>query len=79
MANTSPTVDSVPVLDDILTRAKAEKIRIYQAGAVSRSLKGEELTDMDALKKPAHAASLTTVFHSGMHPSCTMPWKRQRN
>lgn len=51
MANTSPTVDSVPVLDDILTRAKAEKIRIYQAGAVSRSLKGEELTNMDALKK----------------------------
>ena len=51
MANTSPTVDSVPVLDDVLTRAKAEKIRIYQAGAVSRSLKGEELTDMDALKK----------------------------
>lgn len=51
MANTSPTVDSVPVLDDILTRTKAEKIRIYQAGAVSRSLKGEELTDMDALKK----------------------------
>ena len=51
MANTSPTADSVPVLDDILTRAKAEKIRIYQAGAVSRSLKGEELTDMDALKK----------------------------
>ena len=51
MANTSPTVDSVPVLDDILTRAKAEKIRIYQAASVSRSLKGEELTDMDALKK----------------------------
>lgn len=51
MANTSPTVDSVPVLDDILARAKAEKIRIYQAGSVSRSLKGEELTDMDALKK----------------------------
>ena len=50
MANTSPTVDSVPVLEDILTRAKAEKIRIYQAGSVSRSLKGEELTDMDALK-----------------------------
>ena len=50
MANTSPTVDSVPVLEDILTRAKAEKIHIYQAGSVSRSLKGEELTDMDALK-----------------------------
>ena len=50
MANTSPTVDCIPVLDDILTRAKAEKIRIYQAGSVSRSLKGEELTDMDSLK-----------------------------
>ncbi len=50
MANTSPIVDCVSVLDDILTRARAEKIRIYQAGSVSHGLKGEELTDMDALK-----------------------------
>lgn len=51
MANTSPTVDSVSVLNDILTRAKAEDIRIFQAAAISHSLKGEELTDMDALKE----------------------------
>lgn len=50
MANTSPVVDDIPVLDDILTRAGDENIRIYQAAAVSRSLKGEELTDMRVLK-----------------------------
>ena len=51
MANTSPTVDNVPVLNDILNRASAESIRVYQAAAVSHSLKGEELTDMKALKE----------------------------
>lgn len=51
MANTSPTVDSVPVLQDILARAKKEKIRIFQAGTVSQGLKGQVLTDMPALKE----------------------------
>ena len=46
MANTSPVVDNVGTLLDIGRRAKDEKIRIYQAASVSRSLKGEELTDM---------------------------------
>ena len=46
MANTKPVVDSVPVLTDILTRAKEEKIRICQAAAITRGLMGEELTDM---------------------------------
>lgn len=50
MANTSPTVDSVPVLEDILHRAEKESIRIYQAASISHSLKGETLTDMKALK-----------------------------
>ena len=50
MANTSPTVDQVTVLEDILNRAEKEAIRICQVAAVSRSLKGEELTDMQALK-----------------------------
>lgn len=51
MANTSPAVDSVPVLQDILNRARNEDIRIFQAAAVSRSLKGEEFSDMTALKE----------------------------
>ena len=49
MANTSPTVDSASVLNDILARAETERIHIYQAASVSRSLKGEEHTDMEAL------------------------------
>lgn len=51
MANTAPTVDSVPVLEDILTRAKNEKIHIYQAAAITHGLKGQTLTSMDELKQ----------------------------
>lgn len=51
MANTSPTVDSVPVLRDNLERASKEKIRIFQAASISKSLKGQEETNMDALKE----------------------------
>lgn len=51
MANTSPVVDSVPVLQDILSRASSEKIRIFQAASVSPSLNGQALTDMPALKE----------------------------
>lgn len=51
MANTAPTVDCVPVLKDILTRAENEDIRILQSAAISHSLKGEEMTDMNALKE----------------------------
>lgn len=50
MANTSPVVDSVPVLKDILTRAQKENIRIYQTASVSYGLKGEALTSMEELK-----------------------------
>ena len=51
MANTSPVVDNTKVLCDILTRAKSEPIRIRQAASVSHALKGEEMTDMAALKE----------------------------
>ncbi len=51
MANTSPVVDSVPVLQDILERAEQEPIRIFQAGTVSHGLKGQALTDMQSLKE----------------------------
>ena len=49
MANTSPAVDSVETLTDILTRAKEEDIHIYQAAAVSEGLKGQNLNDLEAL------------------------------
>lgn len=50
MANTAPVVDSVETLTDILTRAKDEKIRIYQAAAVTMGFKGKESTPMEDLK-----------------------------
>lgn len=51
MANTRPVVDSVPVLQDILERGSQEKIRIFQAAAVSEGLQGKAATDMSALKE----------------------------
>lgn len=49
MANTSPAVDSVLILQDILGRAKEEKIHIFQTGAVSQGLKGQTPADMQTL------------------------------
>mgnify|MGYP002672219614 FL=1 len=50
MANTSPTVDNVDILKDNLERGAKEDIRIFQAAAISHSLKGQEEVDMTALK-----------------------------
>ena len=50
MANTSPTVDNVDTLKDNLERGAKEDIRIFQATAISHSLKGQEEVDMTALK-----------------------------
>lgn len=50
MANTSPVVDSLPVLKDLIDREKNEDIRILQAAAISCSLKGKEAVDMEAMK-----------------------------
>lgn len=51
MANTLPTVDCVEVLTDVLERAKVLPIRMLQASAVSKGLKGEELVDFEAMKR----------------------------
>ena len=51
MANTKPTVDNADTLKDSLTRGKQEKIRMYQAAAISHSLKGQDEVDMAALKE----------------------------
>lgn len=51
MANTRPVVDSPEILTDILDRASREKIRIFQAAAITRNLEGKELTDFEALAK----------------------------
>lgn len=50
MANTKPVVDTVETLSDILERAKAENIRIYQTTAITKGLQGKEMNDLEALK-----------------------------
>ena len=50
MANTKPVVDTPETLTDILTRAKQEKIHVLQCASISREMKGQELTDFDALR-----------------------------
>ena len=51
MANTKPVVDNVETLTDILERAKAEKIRIYQTTSITKGLMGKEMNDLEALKE----------------------------
>ena len=50
MANTKPVVDDVETLTDILERAKAENIRIYQTTAITKGLQGKEMNDLESLK-----------------------------
>ncbi len=49
MANTRPPVDNTELLSDLICRAKEEKIRVRFAAAVTKGLKGKELTDFSAL------------------------------
>lgn len=51
MANTNPTTDTEQRLSDLVARAQHEKIRILFAAAVTKGLKGIELTDFEALAK----------------------------
>ncbi len=51
MANTVPPLDSVEVLQDLIQREKDLPIRVLNTANATVGMKGEELTDMDALKK----------------------------
>ena len=52
MANTSPTVDSPEQVTYVREKAQeGSGVRIHPIAAVSKGLRGEELTDFDALKK----------------------------
>lgn len=58
MANTKPTIDNVDTLKKLLARAKKLPIKMLQASAVTKGLKGEELVDFHAMKE-AGAAGFT--------------------
>ncbi len=54
MANTKPPVDHVDTLEYALAEGKKTGIHVLQTGTVTVGMKGQALTDMDALK--AHGA-----------------------
>lgn len=58
MANTKPPVDNVETLKYVIETGKETGINVLAAAAVSKGLKGQELTDMEALKE-AGAAGFT--------------------
>ena len=51
MPNTTPAADDPAVIREILQKAETADARVYPVAAVTRSLKGEELTDFAALKQ----------------------------
>ena len=56
MPNTSPVCDTPEQIRWILDRAKDADARVYPAAAITASLKGETLTDFEALKESGAAA-----------------------
>ena len=50
MANTNPAADNPDTIGYIIEKGKKTGIHVLAAAAVSKGLKGRELTDMDALK-----------------------------
>ena len=50
MANTKPPVDSVETVQYVLEEGKKTGIHVLPAACISVGMKGQELTDMDALK-----------------------------
>lgn len=58
MANTDPVVDNLETLSCVQQKGETTGIHVLQAAAVTRGLKGKELTDMEALAD-AGAAGFT--------------------
>lgn len=50
MANTKPVVDSPQVLQHVLEKGKKTGIHVETCAAVTKGMKGKELTDMEALR-----------------------------
>lgn len=56
MPNTTPALDSPEVIAELLKKAEIADAHVYPVGAVTKGLKGEELTDIPALKAAGAAA-----------------------
>lgn len=56
MPNTKPTCDTPEIITYILENAKNAKARVLPVAAITKGLAGQELTDMEALKKAGACA-----------------------
>ena len=56
MPNTRPACDNPETIQYILDKAKNAKARVLPVGAITKGLKGEELTDMKSLVKAGACA-----------------------
>lgn len=50
MPNTNPPADSAEIIKYVTDKAAATGVKIYQAGCITKGMRGEELTDFDMLK-----------------------------
>lgn len=67
MPDTDPCVDEAPIVDFVLRRARATaSIRIHPAAALTKGLKGKEMTEFGLLKE-AGAVLFTDATHSVMN------------
>ena len=55
LANTEPPVDNVDTLNYVLEKGRKTGINVYSAACISKGMNGEELTDLDSLKKAGAA------------------------
>lgn len=79
MANTSPVIDSVPVLKELMEREALEDIHIFQAAAVSCGLKGEEMTSMKELAAAGACGFTDDGIPLKNAAFLYKPWKRRRH
>lgn len=49
MPNTKPVADNIDVIKDVEERGRRTGIRVFQVGALTKGMKGEELVDVEAM------------------------------
>jgi dihydroorotase len=62
MPNTTPALDSPELVRDVIARSAKCKVKVLPCAAITKGLRGEELTDFSALK----AAGAVAVSDDGM-------------
>lgn len=70
MPNTKPVVDNADVVNYVHIKAKDAPIHVLQAGAITKGMKGEELSDIESMVQagiPAISEDGKSVMDSGLY------------